>query len=132
MKRNKFTAISSIIILFSGIIFSCSEKVEPDYIPYLFRPTGLKLTQSITYVTDPTTATVMFDWARVDSAQSYTFEVRKDSSDYNSAIFREVTAASNCTIPAISRGITYFAHVRANAKDSTKNSKWTTEISFKP
>ena len=116
-----FTLISAF-----GILNSCVDREELKNLPYLFRP--------INFVATANSTSETFSWAKVDSATSYTLEVGLDSANFLVPAFSVTLTGLNYTREY--DGITflantsYFARLKANAGDSSKNSKFNS-ISFK-
>lgn len=124
MKKNK--NISFIVMLsfigVLGFLNSCVDDTKLLNMPYLFRPINFSATMNSTLVT--------ISWAKVDSAVSYTLEVAPDSADFVIPQYR-VTLDSLSYTKELAGNTTYYARIRANAADSTKNSKFNATLTFK-
>jgi len=114
----KFPLLSIIGALFVASFFtSCKDDVAEQQLPYLFRPINLS------YSLNGVVATV--SWAKVDSAVSYTVQISKDSLAFTNIVSTVTTTNLSYSIELA--GVTrYSARVRANASDTTKNSKFNT------
>ena len=103
-----------------GSFTSCKD--EADLVsPRLFRPIGFDVS------TNKTVAT--FTWAAVDSAVSYNLKVSTDSLNFNDLVI-DTTLTNLSYVKELAGSTKFYARIYANAKDSTKNSKFNT-VSFK-
>lgn len=109
-------------IFLGGILASCSDKLSELQLPYLFRPINFAVSVSGVNAT--------FSWAAVDSAKSYTIQISQDSLQFSNII--STTTTTNLSYSIELAGLTrYSARVRANASDTTKNSKFNSTLTFK-
>jgi len=116
-------------LLILGCLISCffigsftSCKNETDLVlPRLFRPIGFNVS------TNKTVAT--FSWAAVDSAVSYSLKVSNDSLNFKNLVI-DTTLTNLFYVKELAGSTKFFARIYANAKDTTKNSKFNT-LSFK-
>ncbi len=125
MKRIKKNISFVAILTFIGVLGflnSCTEELNLQSLPYLFRPINFTATMNSTMVT--------LSWAKVDSAASYTLEVAPDSVNFVIPAFRVTTTDLSYT-KELAGDVTFYARVRANAADSTKNSKFNATLTFK-
>lgn len=107
------------IFLSAGILTSCKDDNSPE-LPYLFRPINFKVELNKTVAT--------LSWARVDSAVSYTLQLSKDS--LFATLVTDTTMTGQNFIQELAGETKFFARVRANAQDTTKNSKFNNTLSF--
>jgi hypothetical protein len=105
-----------------GVFNSCVDEQDLKSLPYLFRPINFTATMNSTLVT--------FNWAKVDSAKSYTLELAPDSANFVIPQFR-VTTTDMSYVKELAGNTTFYARIKANANDSTKNSKFNTTLTFK-
>lgn len=110
-------------IIFSvGIFNSCTEEQDLKSLPYLFRPINFSATLNSTLVT--------INWAKVDSAASYTLVVSTDSVNFTNPVI-QVTIDSISFVKELAGNTTFFAKIRANASDTTRTSKFNSTLRFK-
>jgi len=123
MKNIKYISNISIIVLtcFVGLFSSCKQDEPEMEMPYLFRPINFNAELNKTIAT--------ISWAKVDSAISYTFQLSEDSL-FNTILVDTVTNQLSY-IKELAGETMFFARVRANASDTTKNSKFNAKLSFK-
>ena len=123
MKNIKYISKISIIVLtcFVGLFSSCKQDEPEMEMPYLFRPINFNAELNKTIAT--------ISWAKVDSAISYTFQLSEDSL-FNTILVDTVTNQLSY-IKELAGETMFFARVRANASDTTKNSKFNAKLSFK-
>lgn len=107
----KFTCIALVgfVVLFS----SCKE--EDDLVmPRLFRPVNFNVELNKTEAT--------FSWAQVDSAVSYNLKVSMDSLNFDAPVL-DTTITALTYKQEFAGKTTFYARIKANASDTTKNSK---------
>ena len=109
-----------ISFFFIGSFTSCKDEADL-VLPRLFRPIGFNVS------TNKTVAT--FSWAAVDSAVSYSLKVSNDSLNFNKLVI-DTTLTSLSYVQELAGSTKFFARIYANAKDTTKNSRFNT-LSFK-
>ncbi len=113
-----------VAVLFLAIGFaSCKDDDDlSGDLPYLFRP--------INFSADVTSTDVVISWAAVDSAVSYYLEIHQDSLEFNNLVDSVTTTETSAAVQ-LSGGTRYSARVRANASDTTENSKFNATLTFK-
>ena len=123
MKNIKYISKISIVLLtcFVGLFSACKQDEPEMEMPYLFRPINFNAELNKTIAT--------ISWAKVDSAISYTFQLSEDSL-FNTMLVDTVTNQLSY-IKELAGETVFFARVRANASDTTKNSKFNAKLSFK-
>ena len=122
MKKFKNISLVAVFTLIGalGVLNSCVDEQDLKTLPYLFRPINFTATANSTSET--------FSWAKVDSATSYTLEVGLDSATFAVPAFSVTLTALNYTRDY--DGVTflanteYYARIKANAGDTSKNSKF--------
>ena len=124
MKKIKNISLKAMLvfILALGFLNSCVDDIKLLSLPYLFRPINFTATMNSTEVT--------FNWAKVDSAVSYTLEIAPDSANFVIPLIR-VKTTNLSYVKELAGNTTFYARIRANAADSTKNSKFNTTLTFK-
>jgi len=120
IKNSSLLAFFSFIFAF-GIFISCKEELQLKSMPNLFRPINFNVTLNKTIVT--------IAWAPVDSAVSYTLQISTDSL-YKNMIVDTTTTLLSYT-KELAGETTFYAHIRANARDTsvTKNSFYNRKFS---
>jgi hypothetical protein len=117
--KNSFLLAIFTVIFVSGVFSSCNDELQLKSLPYLFRPVGFNASINKTIVT--------ISWAEVDSAKSYTLQVSTDS------LFRTRLVDTTTTKLSFTKeyaGETkFFARIRSNDRDSTKDSKFNNKFS---
>lgn len=122
-KYNKISILALLAIIFSvGIFNSCTEEQDLKSLPYLFRPINFSASMNSTLVT--------INWAKVDSAASYTLVVSTDSINFTNPVI-QVTIDSISYVKELAGNTTFFAKIRANTSDTTKTSKFNSTLRFK-
>jgi hypothetical protein len=112
---NKMSFLVSLIAVFSLSVFnSCKDESDLE-LPYIFRPINFQVEVNKTEAT--------FSWAAVDSAVSYTLQVGNDSTDFSTLVL-DTTITDLTYVQEFAGKTKFFARVRANASDTTKNSKF--------
>lgn len=109
---------------FGGIFTSCTEDLDLLEMPYLFRPINVDATLNGVNAT--------ITWSTVSNASNYTVEIYSDSLAFDSAnlVLRDTTSSTTYLVELA--GETRFsARIRANAADTTKNSKFNGTLTFK-
>jgi len=91
-------------------------------IPYLFRPANFQVT------TNKTVATIT--WAPVDSAVSYTIQISEDSLLFQNIIITD-TLKTTTLVVELGGNTLYSARVKANARNSNKDSKYNETVTFR-
>jgi len=116
MKKTKNKSLIAILTIISvfGAFSSCNEDIQLKSLPYLFRPVGFNASVNKTVVT--------ISWAAVDSAGSYTLQVSTDSLFGSKLV--DTTTTKLSYIKEYAGETKFFARIRANDKDTTKNSKF--------
>ena len=122
MKKLRNISLMAVFTLIGalGVLNSCVDEQDLKSLPYLFRPINFTATANSTSET--------FSWAKVDSATSYTLEVGLDSATFVVPSFSVTLTGLNYTKDY--DGITflanteYYARIKANAGDTSKNSKF--------
>ncbi len=114
MKKIKNISIWAIII--SSIILtgftSCNS--ESDLVlPRLFRPVNFNVETNKTIAT--------FSWAKTDNAASYTLQVSTDSVNYSNPDV-DTTLTDLSLVKELAGETKYYARIKANDADTTKNS----------
>jgi len=117
MKKTYKISIMALLALICtlGIFNSCTDQQELLKLPYLFRPINFAATMNST--------TVTINWAKVDSAVSYTLEVSNDSVNYSNPVIQLTTTATSY-VKELAGNTKFWARLKANAADSLKNSKY--------
>ena len=115
---------SSLLAIFTvifavGAFSSCNDELQLKSLPYLFRPVGFNASINKTIVT--------ISWAAVDSAKSYTLQVSTDSLFGTRLV--DTTTTSLSYTKEYAGETKFFARIRTNDKDSTKNSKFNNKFS---
>jgi len=118
IKNNSILAIFTVIFAL-GAFSSCHDELQLQSLPYLFRPVGFSATVNKTVVT--------IAWAAVDSAKSYTLQVSTDSLFGSKLIDTTLTKLS--FVKEYAGETKFFARIRTNASDTTKNSKFNNKFS---
>ncbi len=109
------------VIFVVGAFTSCNDDLTLKSLPYLFRPVNFAATLNKTVAT--------ISWAAVDSAKSYTLQVSMDSTFKSRMV--DTTTTKLFITKEFAGETTFYARVRANAGDTTKNSKFNATLSFK-
>lgn len=124
MKRIKNISLMAFftVICVLGVFNSCTEEPQLKSLPYLFRPINFAATMNGTAVT--------LNWAKVDSAVNYTLQVSTDSVNFTNPVVN-VTTSDLFYVKELAGNTIFFARIRANANDSTKNSKFNFSLTFK-
>jgi len=103
-----------------GVLNSCVDEQELKSLPYLFRPINFTATSN--------SSSTVFSWAKVDSATTYTLEVGLDSANFIVPAFSVTLTGLNYTREydgvTFLANTSYFARLKANASDASKNSKF--------
>jgi len=120
-KINHFWLASITAIFLVGIFASCSDNVLDKELPYLFRPVAFTATVNKTKAT--------LNWAKVDNAVSYTLQISQDSLTFKN-IISTITTTDHAYTIELAGGLRYSARVRANASDTTQNSKYNETLTF--
>jgi len=102
-----------------GAFTSCKDDLSLMSLPYLFRPVNFAVTLNRTVAT--------ISWAAVDSAKSYTLQISTDTLFTNKLV--DTTITKIVFSKELAGETKFFARIRANAKDTTKNSKFNPEFS---
>ena len=121
MKRYNHIIIKTTVILsiITGLFTACKNEENLEF-PYLFRPVNFAVELNKTVAT--------LTWASVDSAKSYTLQISQDS--LFKSVLVDTTLAKLTFVKELGGETKYFARVRANASDVTKNSKFNSTLSF--
>jgi hypothetical protein len=119
--RYAFMTFVSVVCL-AGALSSCSDELSEKTLPYLFRPVNFAVTLNSVNAT--------LSWAAVDSAKSYTVQISQDSLAFKNIISTYTTTNLNYTLE-LAGNTRYSARVRANASDTTKDSKYNATLTFK-
>ncbi len=110
----------------SNFFTSCDDNYDEfeANLPYLFRPVNFNATMEGTVVT--------LSWAAVDSAQSYTVEIYKDSLLFSPQnLVLSETVDKKFIITELQGATLYSARVRANASQIDMDSKFNETLTFK-
>lgn len=110
------------VICAFGAFTSCNNELDNLTMPYLFRPVNFNASLYKTIAT--------ISWAAVDSAKSYTLQVSTDSVNFTNPII-DSTLSGLSVVHEFAGQTTFYARIRANASDTTKNSKFNATLSFK-
>lgn len=111
----KNTVKAVIYTLLLTTIFTACKEDELLQLPYLFRPVNFTAEMNKTEAT--------FAWAPIDDAVSYTLLVSTDSLNFDHPVL-DTTLTELTYKQEFAGKTTFYARVRANAEDSTKNSKF--------
>lgn len=124
MKKIKNISVLAFLALcfFTGCFTSCSEDITLTKLPYLFRPINFNAALNKTVAT--------ISWAAVDSAKSYTLQVSTDSLNYATPLI-DTTLVGLSYTHEFAGQTQFYARIRANASDTTKNSKFNSTLAFK-
>lgn len=113
-KKNLYKITALLLVLVSVAFTGCKEDEFWEY-PHMFRPINFNADLNKTQVT--------LSWSEVEGAESYTLQVTLDSLNYSSLVLD--TTITDHTFKQDFEGKQNFrARVRANAADTTKNSKF--------
>jgi len=107
------------VVFALGAITSCKDNVDLLSLPHLFRPVNFSASVNKTIAT--------ITWAAVDSATSYTLQVSTDSLFGNKLI--DTTTTKLSYVKELAGETKFYARIRSNAVDTTKNSKFNTRFS---
>jgi len=123
MKKIKNISVLAVLAFcfFMGCFTSCNEEVAMTKLPYLFRPINFNVALTKTIAT--------ISWAAVDSAKSYTLQVSLDSVFTKPLI--DTTLAGLSYTHEFAGQTQFYARVKANASDTTMNSKFNNKLAFK-
>ncbi len=117
----KFRILIFIMAVFA--VYSCDEsltEITDLTTDRLFRPIGFEASMNKTEVT--------FTWVAVNGAVDYTLEVSPDS------LFETIPVSINTSelkyVTELAGSTKYFARIRANSSDETKNSGFNAHLSF--
>jgi hypothetical protein len=108
INNRSLLAFFSVILAF-GILSSCKEEIQLKSLPNLFRPINFNVTLNKTIAT--------IAWAPVDSAVSYTLQISTDS--LYGTMLVDTTTTQLSYIKELAGETTFYAHIRANAKDNS-------------
>ncbi len=127
MKKIKSTYILLALMAatcFGGMFSSCTEELNLLDLPYLFRPINVDATLNGVKAT--------ITWSTVSNATNYTVEIYSDSLAFDSTnlVLRDTTSSTSY-IAELGGETRYSARIRANAIDTTKNSKFNGTLTFK-
>ena len=107
------------VVFALGAITSCKDNVDLLSLPHLFRPVNFSASVNKTIAT--------ITWAAVDSATSYTLQVSTDSLFGTRLI--DTTTTKLSYVKELAGETKFYARIRSNAVDTTKNSKFNTRFS---
>jgi hypothetical protein len=119
IKNIPFIAFFAVIFAL-GAFSSCNEDLTLKSLPYLFRPVNFNVSLYKTIAT--------ITWTPVDSAKSYTLQLSTDSLFGTRLI--DTTTTKLLFIKELAGQTKFFARIRTNASDTTKNSKFNATLSF--
>jgi hypothetical protein len=122
--KNKLTYLLMALtaaICMGGIFTACSDEIAQDNVPYLFRPINFNASLNGVIAT--------IGWAKVDSAVTYTVQISQDSLTFKNIIATYTTNKLSYSIE-LAGSTRYSARVKANASDTTKNSKYNATLTF--
>jgi hypothetical protein len=126
MKKNKLFYILLAFLLTAlsgGMLQSCSEDDSSLELPYLFRPINVAVSLNGVNAT--------ITWSKIDSAAYYTIEIYKDSLQFNTdSLTLTDTLSSNSYTVELAGDTRYSVRIKANATDSTKDSKFNDVLTF--
>lgn len=109
---------------FGGMFTSCTEELNLMELPYLFRPINVDATLNGVKAT--------ITWSTVSNATNYTVEIYSDSLAFDSTnLVLTDTTSSTTYLVELAGETRYSARIRANASDTTKNSKFNGTLTFK-
>ena len=107
------------VVLAVGAFTSCKDNIDLLSLPRLFRPVNFSASVNKTIAT--------ISWAAVDSATSYTLQISTDSLFGTKLI--DTTTTKISYIKELAGETKFFARIRSNASDTTKNSKFNNKFS---
>ena len=107
------------IVFAFGAFTSCKDNIDLLSLPHLFRPVNFSASVNKTIAT--------ITWAAVDSATSYRLQVSTDSLFGTRLI--DTTTTKLSYVKELAGETKFFARIRSNAMDTTKNSKYNNKFS---
>ena len=115
------------ILCFLGMFFTtaCSDvfnEVTELTTSRLFRPISFQASMNKTKVT--------LSWVASSNAISYTLQISTDSLDYSTPVV-DTTLTQLSYVQELTGSTQYFARVRANSSETTKDSQFNSSLSFK-
>jgi len=122
LKNISLMAFVGFLFMLGTTFSSCVDEMSLKNLPYIFRPINFTATMNSTLVT--------FNWAKVDSAVSYTLQVGTDSANFVKPVF-SVTTTNLFYVKELAGNTTFYARIRANDADSTKSSQFNNTLTFK-
>jgi len=112
------------VTFFGGLFTSCKEDSNLLELPYLFRPINVNASLNGVRAT--------ITWSTVSNATNYTIEIYSDSLAFDSTnlVLRDTTSSTSY-LAELAGETRFSVKVRANASDTTMDSKFNGTLTFK-